>query len=141
MKRTFFLRAAAAAAAAALISGAAMAENILMQTGGKTYSIALLDNDAARSFASQLPLKLRFEDYGEVERVAYLKEKLATGSAPKIHTPSRGELNYYAPWGNLCAFTGPFRRSPGLVPLGRMSGEAIEALRGSGSSEVVFRKP
>lgn len=140
MKRTF-LRAAAFTAAAAFISGAVMAETIQMQAGGKTYSIVLLDNDAARSFASQLPLKLRFEDYGQVERIAYLKKKLSLGSAPQSHTPRRGEFNYYAPWGNICAFTGPFRHSPGLVPLGRMDEDAIEAIRGSASTEVLFRKP
>ena len=118
-----------------------MAETIEMQIGSTAYPVELLENDAARSLVSQLPLSLQFEDFGNgTERIAYLKRKLSTGSAPRSSEPVRGSLAYYAPWGNLAAFRKPFRRSEGLVPLGSLGPEAIKALERSGGAPVLLRR-
>ena len=128
-----------AALAAFALGSAAMAENIEMVIGDKTFAIELNGNDAAKALIARLPVKLQFEDYGSTERIAYLNPKLDTGSAPARTTPKTGDVTYYMPWGNLAVFVKPFRTSDGLVPLGHMSDEALTALRDCGSAEVMFR--
>lgn len=138
------LRTAGMLAAAALLLAAgetAMSQTIEMEIAGRTYAIDLLENDAARSLAVRLPLRLRFEDYGNTERIAYLNPKLDTGNAPMRSKPEQGDIAYYAPWGNLAVFVRPFRMSEGLVPLGRMDEAAWRALAQSGSGMVELRLP
>lgn len=138
MKR---ILAAALAATALMTAGeCAMAEDIAMTIGKSVYTVTLLQNDAAKDFASKLPMTLAFEDYASIERIAYPKEKLSLGSAPREATPVRGDFAYYAPWGNLCAFVRPFRASSGLVPLGHMDEAAIAALQASGNTPVTFSR-
>lgn len=86
-------------------------------------------------------MTLEFEDYGSVERIAYLNPKLDVGSAPTRTTPEAGDITYYVPWGNLAVFVRGFRPSESLVPLGRMSAEAMRALRDCGSAKVTLRVP
>ena len=113
-----------------------MAMDIGMTIAGETYRVTLLGNDAAKDLAGRLPLEVVFEDYGSTERISYLDRRLVIGNAPVRTEPARGDLAYYAPWGNLAAFVKPFRMSEGLVPLGRMDEDAIEALRQSGGERV-----
>jgi len=120
---------------AAVTAGAAVIE---MTVGEKSYAVELLENDAARDLMRRLPLEVTFENFGAVERIAYLKKALNLGSAPRETTPAAGDLTYYIPWGNLAVFTGPFRHSPDLVPLGKLSEEALEAVRKSGNTPVHF---
>src|SRR4051794_16865413 len=87
--------------------------------------IALADNAASRSLVALLPLRVTLEDYGDVEKIAYLPGKLSTDGAPAASTPSAGDVSYYAPWGNLAFFRKSFQHSPGLVALGKIeSGHA-----------------
>lgn len=125
---------------AAVTAGAAAADAavIEMTVGEKSYAVELLENDAARDLMRRLPLEVTFENFGTVERIAYLKKALNLGSAPRETTPAAGDLTYYIPWGNLAVFTGPFRHSPDLVPLGKLSEEALEAVRKSGNMPVHF---
>ena len=69
-----------------------------------------------------LPLKLTFEDYNGVEKIAYLPEgqQLPTEGEPDGYDPSAGDLCLYAPWGNLSLFYQDFGYSGGLVSLGRL---------------------
>lgn len=101
---------------AAVTAGAAAADAavIEMTVGEKSYAVELLENDAARDLMRRLPLEVTFENFGTVERIAYLKKALNLGSAPRETTPAAGDLTYYIPWGNLAVFTGPFRHSPDL---------------------------
>lgn len=82
--------------------------------------VALENNSASRSLLSQLPLELKFENYGSVEKISYLSKKLDISKAPKSCTPKTYDLTYYSPWGNLAFFTKDFRHSNGLVPLGKI---------------------
>ena len=113
---------------AAVTAGAAAADAavIEMTVGEKSYAVELLENDAARDLMRRLPLEGTF------------KKALNLGSAPRETTPAAGDLTYYIPWGNLAVFTGPFRHSPDLVPLGKLSEEALEAVRKSGNTPVHF---
>ncbi len=116
-----------------------MAQTVEMHIGAKSFFIELNGNDAARDFASRLPMELQFEDFAGTERIAYLNPKLNVGEAPTHMTPQTGDVAYYIPWGNLAVFVRNFRASESLVPLGRMSEEAWRALQSSGDESVRFR--
>ena len=59
-----------------------MAQTVEMHIGAKSFFIELNGNDAARDFASRLPMELQFEDFAGTERIAYLNPKLNVGEAP-----------------------------------------------------------
>lgn len=86
--------------------------------GENEIIVRLEDNPAADSLYEILPMELNFEDYNGTEKIAYPDEALTTDGAPDHCTPQRGDLCFYAPWGNLCFFYRDFRESPSLVPLG-----------------------
>lgn len=92
---------ASAAAIGLMACGVLSAQTIEVQLGEKVGTIELNVNDAARSLLEQMPLKLKFEDFGSAERIAYLPQKLKLGSSPTSCAPSEGDLTYYIPWGIL----------------------------------------
>ena len=122
-----------------LMGETVMAQTIEMIIGEQAFTIELLEHDAARAFADRLPMTLTFENFGSTERIAYLKQSLTIGSAPTSADPKVGDLAYYIPWGNICVFVKDFRHSPDLVPMGKMSMEAVNALKASGDNTVTFR--
>lgn len=93
---------------AAVTAGAAAADAavIEMTVGEKSYAVELLENDAARDLMRRLPLEVTFENFGAVERIAYLKKALNLGSAPRETTPAAGDLTYYIPWETLRCLRG-----------------------------------
>ena len=128
-------------AALALLSGETLAAPwIQVEIGKSVYAFELIENDAARAFADRLPIRVRFEDYGSTERIAYLEPPLDIGTALARTKPERGDITYYAPWGNLAVFLQPFRTSEGLVALGKLPQEALQAIESSGNSIVTFRQ-
>ena len=127
---------AAAITACLIFSGNVMAQNIQIKVGDKTYACELNGNDAAKDLASKLPLRLKFEDFGSTERISYLPNSLNLGSAPRSCNPQKGDITYYIPWGNLAIFVRDFRPSENLVPLGKLSPEALKAIQESGSNNV-----
>lgn len=123
---------------AALTGGNAMAQDIVMTVGERSFSVTLEDNVYAEEFLNSLPVTLTFEDFGRNERIAYLDEKLSVRSYRDSLQVKRGDLCYYVPWGNLCAFRVNYSSPNDLLRLGSMSEEALQALEGSGSSPVTF---
>lgn len=119
--------------------GTAMAETIEMVIGENVYPVELNDHDAARDLIARLPMTVTFENFGSTERIAYLKSPLKLGNAPTSTDPVTGDFAYYIPWGNICVFVKDFRHSPDLVPMGKMSMEAMNALKASGDNTVTFR--
>lgn len=122
-----------------LAGEAVMAATIEMVVDNKVYNVELADHAAAQDFMSRLPMTLSFENFGQTERIAYLKNALKLGNAPTSTTPVVGDFAYYIPWGNVCVFIKDFRHSSDLVPMGKMSKEATEAVRKSGDRPVTFR--
>ena len=83
--------------------------------------VGLLDESAAaNAFLAQLPMTVKLEDYGSTEKIAWLPTKLRRADSGASMTPRRGDIAYYAPWGNQAIFREDFRHSPGLVKLGRV---------------------
>lgn len=97
-----------------------MKNRIKFSFNNKEIVVLLEDNSASRSLLAQLPLEIKFENYGSTEKISYLPKKLDISEAPKSCTPQIYDLTYYSPWGNLAFFTEDFRYSNGLVPLGKI---------------------
>lgn len=116
----------------------AVSQTVYLVTPEGRHAVELLSNTAARRLTERMPLEVTFEDYGSTERIAYLKGKLDISGAPDSCTPVAGDIAYYAPWGNLAVFVKSFRHSEGLVPLGKLSPEALEAVKRSGDTVLRF---
>lgn len=112
---------------------------IRMKVNQTDVVIALADNATARGLVSLLPLRVTLDDYGDVEKIAYLKAKLPTAGAPPGSAPSAGDVSYYAPWGNLAFLRKSFRHSPGLIALGKIE-SGLEAVNASGRVEALMER-
>lgn len=112
---------------------------IIIRIDDKTLAASLSDNEAARAFAAQLPLKLTLKDYAATEKIADLPKRLPTDGAPMGYKPSSGGLTYYAPWGNLAIFYKDFEYSRGLVPLGKIE-LGLELLKQPGPFEATIER-
>lgn len=100
---------------------------------------AMLDKTpSGRAFAAMLPLTLTLSDYGGgIEKISDLPAKLPTDGAPAGLEPVRGDITYYAPWGNLAIFREGYSYAGGLVRLGTITG-GFEALDRSGPLRVTI---
>lgn len=105
--------------------------------GEKTAFAVLNDQPASRDFATQLPLSLKMEDYNKTEKISMLNQKLASENAPSGFKPSKGDLTYYEPWGNLALFYKDYSYSNGLISLGRIT-SGLEYFQVSGTINVKF---
>lgn len=101
----------------------------------KTVIGSLENNPASQEFLAMLPLTVKLEDYGSVEKIALLPGKLNKTNTMAAITPVAGDIAYYIPWGNLAIFRQDFRYSPGLVRLGQIE-EGLESLQQPGSVEI-----
>ncbi|MCP4561885.1 MAG: MFS transporter [Bosea sp.] len=84
------------------------------------FTATLEDNPSARDLFSMLPLDVTIGDYSTNEKIAYLPRKLTEEGSGRFGNEAIGDLCYYAPWGNLAMFYGPYRWSRGLIRLGRL---------------------
>ncbi|MBS1866564.1 MAG: hypothetical protein JSS69_11685 [Acidobacteria bacterium] len=112
---------------------------IRITIGGKTVTATLTSNQAAKDFASLLPLTLTLKDYADNEKISDLPKKLSTKGAPASYDPSAGDITYYAPWGNLALFHKDGHDSPGLIKLGSID-SGPELLRQPGALKATFER-
>ncbi len=97
----------------------------------------LNDSVASRVFQKLLPLTLTLEDYAGAEKIATLARRLDTAGAPAGFRPTRGDIAFYAPWGNLALFYRDQPYARGLVHLGRIE-SAADMLQAAGPLHVTF---
>jgi hypothetical protein len=112
---------------------------IRISLDGTSGSATFDDTAAAKDFVSLLPLTLTLEDYNRTEKISDLPKKLSTQGAPEGVQPSRGDIAYYAPWGNLAIFYKDFPYSRGLVKLGRIE-SGIEIFEQARALKVTLRR-
>lgn len=104
---------------------------------GETVLTATMDdNRTSRNFISLLPLRVKFDDYANTEKITYLPGKLSTENAPKGYDPSVGDITYYAPWGNVAIFYRDFGYANGLIKLGKIDSGINSLQRIDNQSEV-----
>ena len=119
-RRSLLVGAAACLAAPALAEGTAM--HLRFAFADQVFTATLEDNPSARDLSSMLPLDLMITDYSTNEKIATLPRKLTEDGSGRFGGEAPGDLCYYAPWGNLALFHGPYRWSRGLIRLGRLDG-------------------
>lgn len=86
----------------------------------QNFTATLEDNPSARDLLSMLPLDLTIADYSTNEKIAYLPRKLSEEGSGRFDGEAVGDICYYAPWGNLAMFHGPYTWSRGLIRIGRL---------------------
>lgn len=89
---------------------------IKMTFDNQEVVIKVFEGKTSEDFLKQLPLILPFEDFGGIEKIAYLNQKLIVANED-----SKGEKSdfcYYAPWGNLTVFYKEYGNAHGLVKIG-----------------------
>ena len=95
------------------------------------FTATLEDNPSTRDLMSMLPLDLTIDDYSTNEKIVHLPRKLTEEGSGPFENEAAGDLCYFAPWGNLAMFYGPYRWSRGLIRLGRLDeGPAPLLVRG-----------
>ena len=91
-------------------------------------TVTIFDSPSARDFLSMLPLNLALENYASNERICHLPRKLTTSGSGTFANEAIGDLAYYAPWGNLVFYYGPYRYSNGLIRLGKLDDDLAPML-------------
>lgn len=106
--------------------------------GNTTLTATLYDNPTTRDWLSQLPVATELEDYASNEKIYYPERKLSKEGAPSGYEPKKGDITYYAPWGDIAIFYKDFSYSGGLISLGSIDGDGIEKLQQVGDQSVTF---
>lgn len=105
---------------------------ISLTINNTTVDAKIYNNSVGRDLINRLPLTLDFSDYNSTEKIAYLPENSKEwdlSDCPTSCTPKIGDITMYSPWRNLAIFYKNFRKSNGLVPIGKMSDEAIDLIK------------
>lgn len=117
-------------------SGKSQEKRISVTVNDQKLVIVLYDTPEAEALYNMLPLELNFEDYNNVEKIAYLPEELSAPNRSEAFDPDIGDLCLYAPWGNLSLFYRDFRLSKGLMSLGKVESGMEHIGELDGLSEV-----
>ena len=93
----------------------------------------LYDIAAARELYEQLPLKLELSNFRDAQWMFYPPKKLKVTSREAYHDGKKGELSYYAPWGDVFMLYKDFYAGDEMHRLGvGISGiDEIEAMSGT----------
>lgn len=75
--------------------------SVRITCGDQSAVFQLYDTEAARGLYEQLPLELEAENFGQAQWMFYPPEKLAVTDEEAYHDGKKGELSYYAPWGDV----------------------------------------
>ena len=102
---------------------------ISLSAHSSVLTATIFENSSARDFLTLLPLDLKMEDYASNEKIGYLPRKLTTEGSGPYGNEAIGDLAYYAPWGNLIIYYGPYRYSKGLIRLGTLDEDCAPLLQ------------
>lgn len=99
---------------------------------GHTATFRLYDTDAAREFYGQLPLTLQLSNFRDAQWMFYPPRKLNVTDRTSYHDGKKGELSYYAPWGDVFMLYRDFQAGDEMHRLGiGLSGiDQIQAMSG-----------
>lgn len=105
---------------------------IRVQNNNLKIDFQLNESQAAKTLIKQLPLTLDVDNFGGNEKIFYPPEKLNVTNT-ELADPEKGDLCYYAPWGDVVMYYKGTSSAPGLYSLGKViSGkEDIQKLNGS----------
>jgi len=114
---------------------------------GHVATFQLYDTQGAKDFYRQLPLTLELENFRDAQWMFYPPKKLSVTADEAYHDGKRGELSYYAPWGDAFMLYKDFYAGDemhrlgvglsGIDDIAAMSGGAvIEKMEPKASQEV-----
>lgn len=92
---------------------------ITMTVDNVVLSASLNNSEAARDFASMLPLTLPLKDYAATEKISDLPSRLSVAGSPEGTSAAKGDIAFYAPWGNLAIFYRDSGYASGLIKIGQ----------------------
>ena len=109
-----------------------------IRSQGRVATFQLYDTAAAGEFYAQLPLELDLTNFRDAQWMFYPPEKLSVTPREAYHDGKKGELSYYAPWGDVFMLYRDFHAGDEMHRLGvGLSG--IEDIAGM-SDRAVIRK-
>lgn len=139
-----FIMALVMLAAALCLSGSANASDsmnglklsdmyVRISSHGQSAVFRLYDTDASEGFYRQLPLNLKLTNFRDAQWMFYPPEKLNVKPEEAYHDGKKGELSYYAPWGDVFMLYRDFYAGDEMHRLGvNISGkDKIEKMSGS----------
>ncbi len=103
---------------------------------GHTATFQLYDTAAAKEFFNQLPLTLDLENFRDAQWMFYPPEKLKVTPREAYHDGKKGELSYYAPWGDVFMLYKDFYASDEMHRLG-INQNGIEKIAGMSGSALI----
>ncbi|UII25722.1 hypothetical protein LVD15_20800 [Fulvivirga maritima] len=110
-----------------------------IKIGEVELTATMYDNPTTKDFISMLPISTPLKDYASNEKIFYPERKLSTADAPSGYEAAKGDITYYAPWGDIAIFYKDFSYAGGLISLGKIDDNRIEQLKTlSGDKEVTF---
>lgn len=102
---------------------------------GHAAVFQLYDTAAAKDFYDQLPLQLELSNFRDAQWMFYPPKKLNVTAREAYHDGKKGELSYYAPWGDVFMLYKDFYAGDemhrlgiglsGIEHIGKMSGHAL----------------
>jgi hypothetical protein len=105
------------------------ATRIRITTGGRSIEATLADSEAARDFASLLPITLPMNDLFRREKFAHLPRAISE-QGKRTHDYAVGTIGYWPPGPHVAIFyrqDGERIPDPGLIVLGKIKA-GLEAL-------------
>lgn len=75
--------------------------HVKITSQGYMATFQLYNTDAARQLYDQLPLKLGLTNFRDAQWMFYPPKKLSVTAGEAYHDGKKGELSYYAPWGDV----------------------------------------
>ena len=117
----------------------ASAMRVCITVGGKSVVATLVNSEAARDFASLLPLTLSMNDLFRREKFAPLPRGISE-QGTRTHDYAVGTIGYWAPGPDVAIFyrqDGERIPDPGLIVLGKVKA-GIEALDVPGAIEATI---
>jgi hypothetical protein len=112
---------------------------IQIKTKDAVLEATLSDSQAARDFASLLPLTLTMNDLFRREKFAHLPRPISEGDK-RTHTYEVGDIAYWPPGPDVAIFyrhDGQRIPDPGIVMIGKVD-SGVAALDGAGSTHVTI---
>jgi len=113
------------------------AMKLKITSGDKVVMAILYENPTTRGFIGQLPLTVDMEDFAGKEKIFYPPNKLSSTERKAVSDPKIGDINVYAPWGNIAIFYGSYSGSRDLIRIGRIT-EGIDVINVTGTVKNVY---
>ena len=106
---------------------------------GHTATFRLYDTVSAKEFYDQLPLKLDLTNFRDAQWMFYPPEKLKVTAREAYHDGKKGELSYYAPWGDVFMLYKDFYAGDEMHRLG-INVSGIEEIAGMSDNATIEKR-